>query len=326
MDRIKALLAAADRFQQRHRPLAFGYAVVKKFGDDQAGNLAALLAYYAFFSIFPLLLVLVTVLGIVLRGNPALQASVLNSALKNFPVIGPQLRHNVHSLNRTGIGLAVGLIGTFLGARGVANAAQNAFNSLWNVPYTRRPGFPWNQLRSLGIIVVFGGGVLVTTALQTVIQSLHIGHLPIGLGLKAAGYAVATGLNIGVFVLGFRLATAKDVSLRTLASGAVIAALAWEVLQGFGTFLVDHSLRNASNVYGTFGLVIGLLSWIYLQAQITFYAVEVDVVRSRRLWPRSLTQPPLTRADEKAYQEYARTEQRRPEQSVEVSFDPQAGR
>ena len=127
------LLDAVDRFQQRHAVLAFPLAVWRKFGDDQAGNLAALIAYYAFVSVFPLLLVLVTVLGFVLAGDHKLQQDVLNSALTEFPVIGPQLRDNIHSLGTGGGELSIGLIGTFLGARGVASTVQNAMNQVWAV-------------------------------------------------------------------------------------------------------------------------------------------------------------------------------------------------
>ncbi len=319
---LTSVLEALDRAQQRHAVAGFPYAVVKKFGDDQAGNLAALLAYYAFFSLFPLLLVLVTVLGIVLHGNAHLQREVLNSGLKDFPVIGTQLRANVHSLSGSGIGLAVGLVGTFLGARGVAAAAQNAFNTMWNVPLLERPGFPRNLLRNVAIVVVFGGGVLVTTTVQTVVGGLHVGALPVGAGFRYGAIALATVLNIVVFAAGFRLATAPSVPTRAFLRSAGIAAVTWEILEAAGSYVINHSLRHASEVYGTFGLVIGLLSWLYLQAQLTLYAVEIDVVREHRLWPRGLHPPPLTAADERAYTLYARTAQRRPEQDVDVHFGP----
>jgi membrane protein len=318
MGRIQALLRTADRFQQRHRGLAFGFAVYKKFSDDQAGNLAALIAYYGFLSLFPLMLVAVTVLGILLQHNPSLQHRVLNSALRNFPVIGTQLRKNIHSLNRTGIGLGLGLVGTFYGARGIASAAQNAFNHVWGVPRSHRPGFPFNTLRSFGMIVVVGGGLVATTALSGY-GGGATGSL--GVGVRIAAFAAALALNVLVFWFGFRMGTAKSVSPRELWLGALVAAVIWQILQGFGTYLVAHELRNASEVYGTFAFVIGLLWWIYLQATATLYAMEIDVVRSRRLWPRSLVQPPLTGPDERAYTAYAKEQQRRDEQRIEVTFD-----
>lgn len=313
------MLAKVDRFQRARPWAAFPFAVYKKFNDDQAGNLAALIAYYGFFSLFPLLLVAVTVLGIVLAHDPAAQHRVLNSALKNFPVIGTQLKKNVHSLNRTGFGLGLGLVGTFYGARAVASAAQSSFNTVWDVPFNRRPSFPKNSLRSLAMIVVVGGGMVITTALSS-----YGGGSSAGAGLRVASFAVAFVLNVVFFWVGFRLGTAPEIEGRQLWLGAGLAALSWQILQGVGTFLVAHELKNASEVYGTFAFVIGLLWWIYLQAQLTLYAMEITVVRARGLWPRGLKTPPLTEADKRAYAGYAARDQRRPEERIDVSFDDEA--
>lgn len=316
MNPVERVGRALDRAQQRSRPLAFGYAVIKKFGDDQAGALAALIAYYAFFALFPLLLVLVTVLGILLRHDAALQQRILGSALADFPVLGNQLRGNVHSLNRTGFGLIVGVAGTFYGARGVASAGQNAFNTVWNVPFARRPGFPFNTLRSLGLLLVVGVGVVLSTA----VTGAAGGSGSLGLAARIGALAVGTALNIGVFLLAFRLATSREIGLRQMARGAVLSALAWEGLQAAGGYLVAHQMRHASQVYGVFALVIGLLSWLHLQAQITLYVVEADVVRCRQLWPRSLAAPPLTGADRRAMRAQAEQAARRPEERIEVAF------
>jgi membrane protein len=316
---VRRIIAGIDDFQQRHRVLGFPLAVRKKFGDDQAGNLAALIAYYGFMSIFPLLLVLVTVLGIVLANSARLQQDVLNSALTEFPVIGAQLRGNIHSLGRSGVSLAVGLIGTFLGARGVANAVQNAMNQVWEVPRHDRPGFPFSWLRSFGLIAVIGIAVIVTTGLSGV--STWSGHTDFGAWARIGLVGVSLVVNIALFWLGLRVATASQVATRDLRMGAVLAAVVWQVLQILGGYVVAHDLKHASSLYGTFGLVLGLLAWLYLQAQLTLYAVEADVVRVRKLWPRSLFPPPLTTEDRKAYRSYAQAEQRRPEIAVETHFD-----
>jgi membrane protein len=307
---LTPVLNAVDGFQQRHAVLGFPVAVWKKFSDDEAGSLAALIAYFAFVSIFPLLLVLITVLGILLRNNPSLQQKVLDSALTEFPVIGQQLRDNIHSLNRTGIGFVVGIIGTVLGARGVTGAVQNAMNSVWEVPRRARPGFPFSLLRSFGLLGTLGVGVIATTVLSGL--GTWGGRLLGGVGGSIAAIAVSLVVNVGLFWLGMRLATASAVRTRDLRNGAILAAIVWQVLQTLGVYFVTHSLRHASSLYGTFGLVLGPLAWFYLQAQLTLYAVEADVVRVRKLWPRSLFPPPLTEEDERTYAHYRAADRREP--------------
>jgi membrane protein len=323
MNFAERLLRAADRAQQRHRLLSFGVGAWKKFGDDQAGNLAALIAYYAFAATFPLLLVLVTILDLTLSANPALRDHLLNSALAQYPIIGAQLKQNVHALGQTGPALVIGLVFTFLGARGVAAAAQNAFNTAWEVPRPERPSFPWSLLRSICLIVVVGVGQIITVTISGIAGGA--GHLISGAGAHVGAVAVSLVLNMGLFWLGFRLATAAAVATRDLRLGAFTAAVAWQVLQLAGGFVVAHLLHRSSELYGTFGLVLGLIAWLYLQAQITMYAVEMNVTAARKLWPRSLFPPPYTAQDLVAYQMYAQAEQRRPELGVELREPGQDG-
>jgi len=317
------MLRTADQLQQRHRWLAFGVASWKKFGDDQAGNLAALIAYYAFAAIFPLLLVLVTVLDITLSHDPALRNRLLDSALAQYPIIGTQLKQNVHALGSTGVALVIGLIFTFLGARGVASAAQNAFNTAWEVPRPERPSFPWSLLRSIALILVVGIGQIITVTLSGIAGAAP--HLIPGAGAHIAAVAVSLVLNLGLFWLAFRLATARSIAARDLRLGAFTAAVAWTILQLVGGYVIAHALHRSSELYGTFGLVLGLIAWLYLQAQITMYAVEMNVTAVRRLWPRSLFPPPYTRQDLEAYQMYAQSEQRRPDFTVELRQPGQDG-
>lgn len=315
MNRAEKVAHSVDRLQQRQAWLAFPVAVWKKFGDDQAGNLAALIAYYAFASLFPLLLVFVTVLDIVLRDFPSLRSAVLDSTFGEFPVIGPQIRDHVGSLHQTGPALVIGLLLTFLGARGVAGAAQNALNTIWSVPYSRRPGFPWNLLRGIALIAVVGIGEIITSLLS---------GLAAGAGQALAHWgaiAVSLVLNIGLFWLGFRLATAKEIGARELFPGALLAGAAWQVLQVTGGYIIRHQIAHSSATYGAFAIVLGLLAWLYLQAQITLYAVEISVVLARKLWPRSLVPPPLTEPDRRALTMYATAAQRRPDQEIKVSIE-----
>lgn len=308
---------AFDRHQQSRRWLAIPIAVVKKFGDDQGGRLAALVAYYAFFSLFPLLLVFVTVLNIVLAHDPALREQVLNSAFSHFPVIGTQLQANAskHTLHGSAPALIIGLILTFLGARGVAAAAQNALNTVWGVPLSRRAGFPWSLLKQLGLILAVGIGLLATTLLSGLAgaSASVLG----GVAAQIGTVVVSLLLNVGVFWLGFRLAVEREIKARQMLPGAVLSAIVWQILQLLGTYLVSHQVSKSSSVYGVFAVVIGLLAWLFLQAQFTLYAVEANVVGVLRLWPRSLAPPPLTAEDRRAYTIYAQIQERRPEQEVE---------
>jgi membrane protein len=308
------LARTVDKLQKRHTWLAFPVAVAKKFSDDQASNLAALIAYFAFVSIFPLLLVFVTILELLFRGNPELRHRLLTSALGGFPGVGPELHGTAHPLSATGIALVVSLCVTLLGGLRVAAAAQNALNSAWLVPFTDRPRLPWSQLRNLGFVTVVGLGELATSLVSGGVEGMAR-HAFLA---RAGAVVVALGLNVLLFWGGFRLATSRVVSARDLWPGALAAGTAWQGLQLFGGFLLTHTLAKSSSLYGTFGLALGLLAWLYIQAQVTMIAIEIDVVRVRGLWPRSLDPPPLTEQDVTAYQLYAEAEQRRRGFKIEV--------
>jgi membrane protein len=312
MNVVDRLVRRLDQAAQHRVWLAFPFAVSKKFGDDQGGNLAALLAYYAFLSIFPLLLVFTTILAYLLRGSPHVQERILHSALVEFPVIGDQLK--TQQLHGHWYVLVASAAISLWGARGIATAAQNAWNTVWNVPYVRRPGFPLSLARGFGLLAVMGLAVVVTGLLSGIGESSD----PLGILLRIGLFVASSIINIGVFLLGFRLATARDVALRDMVPGAVVSAILWQGLLVAGTFLVAHQVSHQQSLYGTFGVVLGLLGWLHLQATLTLYAVEADVVRSRRLWPRSLMPPPLTVGDRRAYRAYAQTTRRRPEDELDV--------
>ena len=286
LTRLRALTGRIDRFQQRHRVLAFPVAVYRELQATKAGYLGAMLTFFAFISLFPLLLILTTVLGVVLRSNPKLQQDVPNSALVDFQVIGEQLKNNLHDFGRSGVALVISIVVTAVGALGLANAAQYAMNLLWGVPEERQPGFPQSWLRSVGIIGTMGLGVLSTTAL-TALGELAGGHFfttGLRIGLLAASFVI----TVLLFWLGMRTATAAEVDGRDLRLAAILTTVFWQGLQYLGGFIAAHQLAHASTLYGVFGLVLGLLAWIYLQARLTLVAVTSDVVRARKAWPRSL--------------------------------------
>jgi len=292
-------------------------AVAKKYGDDTAGNLAALVTYYGFLSLFPLLLVLVTVLGIVAGSDPALSRSIEHSALSQFPVIGTDLGKNIHALHRDStIGLLIGLVTLVWGAQGGVQAGQQAMAEVWNVPRTDRPRGAARVGRSLLMLAVLGTFLLLTTVTAGI--SSFVKTLPT---IADAGTALVTVvLNIVLFVVAFRILTPRSVARRDLWLGACAGGVVWTMLQYGGTLLVDHELRGSNTVYGFFGIVLGIVAWIYLGAEATMYAAEVNVVRARHLWPRSFVAPPLTDADRSVYAALSRQSRRLPEQHVEVVF------
>lgn len=314
---LETLKHRLDDFQKKRAVLAFPVSVARKFGDDKGGYSAALVAYYSFFAIFPLLLLLVTVVDLVFRSNEGLQQRFVDSALAQFPVVGAQLGENVGGLDATGLALAIGIAGTLFGARGMAAAMQEAANSVWNVPLARRPGFPQSQYRNLGLLLVVGIGLVGATLVPATVLASTSSN-PLSQTLSAA---VSVALYIAVFLLAFRLATASDVATGSLISGAIMAAVGWEVLQLAGTLIVERYISQANDVYGVFAVVIGLISWLYLAALLTVYAMEASVVRARKLWPRSIFSPPLTDADERAYRNLVNVQQRVEGQDIDVTFE-----
>lgn len=314
MNPLERTIRHIDSFQQGHRGLAFIVGVIKKFGDDRAGSLAALIAYYGFLAIFPLLLLLTTFLGFVMDQNSAIKRSVLQSALRDFPIIGEQLSQAIHPLRGNAFAVTFGVVGLVWGSLGVAHAGQLAMAEVWNIRGVDRPPFAKRLLRGFGLLAVLGLGLIATTVLAGLSTS------DTDVPLQIAGVVLPVALNVGLFVLAFRVLTVRAVPSRDLLPGAIIGGICWSVLQVLGAYLVAHQLRYASQVYGYFASVLGLVSWLFLGAQVTLYAAEANVVWTRRLWPRSIVQPPLTDADKRAFDDIALQGERRPEQVVESTW------
>jgi YihY family inner membrane protein len=317
---IERVLRALDRFQQRHGVLGFPVGVVKKFGDDQAGKHAALLAYYGFLSLFPLLLVFVTLLGYALANNQELQRQVIETVVAQFPVLGSQLEDSLQTIQGSGVGLLVGILGTLWGGLGITQSAQDAMNAVWNIPRRGRPNFWLRLVRSLAVLVLLVAGVFAATAM-TQLATATPGVL--GRVLLLTGSLL---LNLALLTVGSQVLTAVSQPWRQLLPGATCGAVGWSVLQGLGVYIVSRQLQQANLVYGVFAVVIVLLGWLYLTAQLLLYAAEINVVLARHLWPRSLLQPPLTAPDKQVLTALAETEERLAEQHIEVRFNEADGR
>ena len=310
------ILRSLDAWQRGHAAAAVPVAVLKKFGDDRASNLAALMAYYAFFSLFPLMLVFVSVLGFVLEDDPSLQADVVDSTLARIPVIGAQLDDQVAPLTGSALGLAVGLAGALWAGLGVTLALGRAFQVLWAVPRLDQRG-PI-RARAYGVAVLAVLGVLLVGS--TLLSGLAIGG---GIGPAAerlGALSVSFTVNVAAFLAVFGLLTQRPFRIRELLPGVTLAAIGSLILQSLGGWYVDRTVTGAGDTYGTFALVIGLLSWFWLGSHLLLAAAEVNVVLRRRLWPRSLTGD-LEPADREAMRRTAEAARQDRRQEVVVRFD-----
>jgi len=312
-----------DSFQRRHHAAGYPLAVVYKYVDDNGGYLAALITYYGFVSLFPLLLLMSTVLGFVLVGNPHLQEQILHSALSQFPVVGSQLGDPRH-IGGGPVGLVVGILGALFGGLGVAQAGQYAMNTAWAVPRNSRPNPFKARGRSLLLLVTVGLAVVGTTVLSTFGAS-SAGSL--GLILKVLVLLFSVAINAGAFVFAFRFAAARNLTVRDVAPGAVAAAIIWQLLQTFGVVYVGHVVRSASAINGVFALVLGLLAFLYVTATAVVLCVEANVVRVDHLHPRSLLTPftddvDLTRGDRRAYTGQAKAQRAKGFEEVDVRYHP----
>ena len=314
------MLGWLDRLQRRNRAAGLVVAVIYKYLDDQGGYLAALITYYGFVSLFPLLLLLTTGLGVVLAGRPDLQHRVLQSTLSQFPVIGDQL-HQPQGLSGGTVAVVVGILGALYGGLGVGQAVQNAMDSVWAVPRNKRPDAIRARLRSLLLLLVLGSAAVTATALSAVGQATG----SLGVFGKVGVVLAAVALNAMICLVAFRVTTARELTYRQVLPGALAAACIWQILQWFGAGYVGHTVKTASATNSVFALVLGLLAFLFLVSCTLVLCAEINVVLVEQLYPRALLTPftdsaDLTRADRKTYTKRVKAERVKAFQRVSVRF------
>jgi len=322
MNLVERAIRRMDATQRRFTPAAFVFGVIKKYGDDNGGVLVSNLAYSSFISIFPLLLILYAILGLIAAADPSFRESAVkakNAVANQIPLLGQTLTSNVNAStlqNSSKIGLIVGLLVLIYGVTGLAQAGLFTMAQVWNLPGPARPGYVQRLGRALLFLCLLGGGVIVTTGLAGL--TTYLQHKSSWFHILI--YVVTAAFGAGMYLGAFRALTPKGVPTRSLLPGAITGGILWTVLQVLGTWLV-HRFLHSNSAYGVFAAVLGLLAWIYLATEITVYSAEINVVLDRRLWPRSIVQPPLTEADRASMALQALQNQRRPEQHIEVTFD-----
>jgi membrane protein len=317
---IEKIIRSIDRFQQRHLITKFTYAVIKKYANDNGSYLSALITYYGLLSLFPLLIVITSLSELLLRNNAALRTRISGSIAQYIPIIGANLEHATKSPGKTGLALLISLLITFYGALGGANALQYAINTVWYIPQTKQPQFPRSLLRSIGIIIVGGVGLMAAGLMSG--YTAFLGQSPL---VKVLAIVLSMTVLWLTFLAVFKLAVGERKTIKAVISGALVAAVGLQVLQIGGGVILHHEIQSLSSTYGAFALVIALIFWIYLQAQVILYAAEVDVTLAYHLFPRSLAEP-LTDHDQYAYAAYTKAHAIHPTEEVDVSFKPKANR
>jgi uncharacterized BrkB/YihY/UPF0761 family membrane protein len=310
-----------DRFQRRHAWLGFPLAVIYKYFDDFGTYLAAILTYYAFVSLFPLLLIASTVLSVVLRGNQHLQQELLTSALRSFPLIGQELDKPQYLSGGTA-GLIIGIAASVYGSLGVAQAFQYASNTMWGVPRNSRPNPLKARGRSLVLLATAGLAVLATTMLS-IASSGGVGAL--GTAEKYLAIAASVVINVAVSIFAFRFAPARRLSFGDVIPGAAASAIIWQLLQSFGIFYVKHVVGHASATNAVFALVLGLIAYLFITSIAILFCIEINVVRISRMHPRALLTPftdnvSLTKGDERAYTGQAKAQRSKGFEHIDVDF------
>ncbi|OZE79211.1 YihY/virulence factor BrkB family protein [Rhodococcoides fascians] len=314
------MVSRIDGFQRKHPAAGFPLAVVYKFLDDRGGYLAALIAYYAFLSLFPLLLLFTTLLGIVLAGNPDLQERILDSAMSQIPVIGDQLGEP-DRLSGGVTAIVIGVAGSLYGGLGVSLAVQHALNTAWSVPRNNQPDPIRARVRGLLLLSTVGSAIIGLTVLNVVASSGLFGFAG---GVSAILGAIA--LNSAVFAVAFRIGTARPLSVRDVLPGAVAAAVIWQALQSFGGIYIRYVVGNVSASNGVFAIVLGLLGFLYVASVLIVICIEINAVRVDHLHPRALLTPftdnvELTEGDKNSYTGQAEAQRNKGFQEITVTYE-----
>ena len=284
------LVDVIDRLQRRFRVSAISVGVIKRYGDDRGGMYAALITFYGLLSVFPLLLLFSTVASRLLGPDSKATKSLINSALEQFPVIGTRLSANVHALSR-GNTLATVVSALFLlwGALGVTSALQTASHRMWRRPRFEEPDVLKRTARGLLLLGVVAASVVLTTAAAALSSSGYLRQFSTILPL--AIFIAQVIVNIGSYLLALRILAPPGTSWRALVPGTIVGGLGWSILQQVGGYLISHQLHRTSEIYGFFAIVLGLIFWLNLGAQLFLLSSELNVVLATSAWPRGLTEP-----------------------------------
>jgi YihY family inner membrane protein len=311
-----------DEVQQSRWWLAHPIGVVRKYADDRGTALANLLTFQIFLGMLPLLVVVLTVFGEILRRSEEFADAVLESTLAQFPVVGARLEDDISTVGASGPWVVVSIVALLWTASGIYHGMQLAMNQVWNVEGVGRQGFVSRHLRAILLFLLVLAAAIGTAFLPTASLLRWAPASVAQIASALASAAISALLLLGVL----RIVVAPAIPMIRLVPAAVVAGLAWQLLQRIGTWIVTDQLAGAEDLYGGIGFVVATLLWINLLVRSVVFANEWAVVSWRSLWPRRITQPPLTDADREVLRSLVLNERRRPEEHIEVWFDDDADR
>lgn len=250
--------------------------VVQKGGRDSAGRLAALVAYFSFFSLFPLMLVLVSVIGLLLDGS--MEDAIVDSALANFPVLGTDIAENVGAIQGSGWAFAIGVVTALWAGTHALDALEHAMHVVSKGADARPPNILQRRLRALMLVAVLGLALLASTALGIIAGSLS----GIPFVARPAGLLLSVASNAAVMMLVYQVSMPERHPWRSLAPGGLTAGVGLTALYALGGVYVRVVVQGASDTYGVFAVVIGLLSWLQLIASVVIWSAELNSVLAAR--------------------------------------------
>ena len=308
---VNRIIAWADRLQREHDVLGFPYAVVKKYGDDEGGRQAALITYYGFLSIFPLLLLGVAVLSRVLADHPDLRRRLIAAIVPQ--ALRPTIEHSLATLPTSTIPFVAGLIALLFSGTGVVFSAYQTLNHVAAVRHRLRAGFVSRYVRVFAMVATLMAGALAVGALTVMATAL-----PGQPAVQRAAAVLGSALVIfAVLLLGAKVLLARPAPVRALWPGAMVGAAVVTVVLTAGAPLLARLVAKAGPVYGSFATVAGMFALLYLVGRALVYAAEVAAVRYARLWPRALDLNRPTAADARALTLLAREQERIPAARVD---------
>lgn len=310
---VTGLQQRLNAFQQRHAVVGFPLAVVKKYGDDAGARHAALITYYGFLSVFPLLLIVVAIAGLVLRDDD-LKSRFVDAVVPDD--LTAAVTTALDSMPPAGIPLVIGIVGLVFSGTGVVFSLATTLNDLQAVPMRLRLGFGPQYLRVLAVLLILLIGLAAFGGLTIAVGTVWTGWPSQVLGAVGALILVFVVMMAAVALLSAAPGTWRFAWPAAILGSIIVTALMFFGVQGLAIFVA-----RAGPVYGPFAAVVGLFSLLYLASQALVLAAELAVVRRRRLWPRTLIATEPLPADEAVLAGRARMEERLPGERIQARFD-----